>query len=69
MDNRLRFLYSFVLFEQWRDTGGYGIALLDMCVQAVSLDMSQMLISLKMSCDVEGNKVPKFQYHTVKKNF
>ena len=59
MANRLRFLYPFVLFEQWRDAVGYKIALLDMCVQATSLGKSQMLLPLRMSCDEEGNIVPK----------
>ena len=51
MDNRLRFLYSFVLFEQWRDTGGYEIVRLEVHVQATSFDKSQMLLSLRTSCD------------------
>lgn len=33
---------------------------MDMCVQAVSLDVSKMLATIRMSCDGEGNKVLKF---------
>ena len=34
--------------------------LLDRHVQATSLEVSQMLASIRMSCDGEGNQVPKF---------
>jgi len=33
--------------------------LLDTCVQATSLDKSERLLSVRTSCDEEGNQVPK----------
>ena len=34
-------------------------ALMDMCVQAVSLEKSEMLFSIRTSCDADRNKVEK----------
>ncbi len=36
-------------------------ALLDMCVQAMSLRRSKMLLLIRTSCDGEGSLVPKYQ--------
>ena len=34
-------------------------ALMDMCVQAVSFEKSEMLFSIRTSCDADRNKVEK----------
>ena len=44
-------------------------ALMDMCVQAVSLVESEMLSTLRTSCDADRNKVEKSERHTAEKSF
>ena len=43
--------------------------LLDMRGQATSLERSQMLLSIRTSCDAEGSLVPKYQTSHCQENF
>ena len=59
MDNRLRFLYQLTGFDDGGTQEATRCALMDMCVQAVSLVESEMLSTLRTSCDADRNKVEK----------
>ena len=43
--------------------------LLDMRGQATSLERSQMLLSIRTSCDAEGSLVPMYQTSDCQENF